>query len=138
MDKEALIQDVVESLARCQRPSIKAGWKKLGLSHAQLGMLYMLFYHKESSPKDLSEFLGVSKSAVTQLLDPLVDKGLVRRQNDPKDRRIVRLSLTPKGSQTLKKLSHYKYAGLRAALETLNGKELTELKRICKKMAAGI
>src|SRR5665213_814565 len=108
MDREKQIQAVVENLAKCQRPALGAGWKKLGLSHAQMGMLYLLFYHQEASVKQAADFLGITKSAVSQLADPLVAKEYVSRRNDPKDRRIVRLSLTADGSQVLRKLAKYK------------------------------
>lgn len=135
MKREDLIQQIVESLARCQRPAGPTAWKTLGLSHAQMGMLFMLRYHRQPSSKQIAEFLGVSKSAVSQLLDPLVDKGLVKRQNDPKDRRIIRLSLTPKGLQTLKKLHRLKFAGVRSALYSLGAKELNQLADLHSKVA---
>ena len=135
MKREDLIQEIVESLARCQRLAAPSAWKTLGLSHAQIGMLFMLFHHSEASVKQISEYLGVTKSAVTQLLDPLVDKKLVSRNNDPKDRRFVRLSLTADGLLLLKKLHKLKFAGLRTAIDSLNGKELTQLAALHRKMA---
>jgi DNA-binding MarR family transcriptional regulator len=135
MKREDLIQQIVEDLARCQRPASAGVWKVLGLSHAQLGMLFMLRYHRQASPKQIADFLGVSKSAVSQLLDPLVDKGLVNRQNDPKDRRIIRLSLTPKGLQMLKKMHRLKFAGVRSALNSLDTKELNQLAGLQSKVA---
>jgi len=137
MEKEQLIQSVIENLAKCQRPAIKDGWKALGLSHAQAGMLYLLHYHSQVSVKEAAEFLGISKSAATQLLDPLADKGLVRRHNDPSDRRVIRLSLTAKGTQALKKMAKHKYAGLRSAMEKLSSQELEQFNRLCRKMAGG-
>ena len=134
MEREALIQDVIESLAKCQRPAMQAGWKQLGLSHAQASMLYMLLYHKRTTVKQLSEYLGITKSAVTQLMDPLIEKGLVDRQLDPKDRRIAHLSLAPEGRQVLKKLSKAKFAGLRSALGSLDDKDLTQMHELFQKI----
>lgn len=137
MDKEELIQAIIENMAKCQRPAIKSGWKELGLSHAQTGMLYLLYYHDQSSVNEAADFLGISKSAATQLLGPLADKGLVVRQNDKNDRRIVRLGLTAKGRQALKKLAKHKYAGLRSAMEELSGEELRQLSALYQRMTAG-
>jgi DNA-binding MarR family transcriptional regulator len=138
MDRESQIQSIVEVLAKCQRPALSAGWKDLGLSHAQMGMLYLLFYHQAASVKQAAEFLGITKSAVTQLADPLVAKGLIRRQNDVKDRRIVRLSLTAEGLQVLKKLAKHKFAGLRSAIDSLDDKDLRQLHLLYQKMAQNI
>jgi DNA-binding MarR family transcriptional regulator len=138
MDREEQIQSIVESLAKCQRPALSAGWKELGLSHAQMGMLYLLFYHDNASVKQAADFLGISKSAVTQLADPLVDKGLVIRANDLGDRRIVRLGLTAAGSSVLKKLSKYKFAGIRSAINGLSDAEVKQLYGLYQKMSKNI
>jgi DNA-binding MarR family transcriptional regulator len=134
MAREDLIQEIVESLARVQRLSKPAVWSALGLSSAQAGMLFMLFHHKKSSVKQVSEYLGISKSAVSQLLDPLVDKKLVSRQADAKDRRIMRLDLTAEGGKTLKHLHKLRYAGLRSALDALSEKDLKEMAQLTNKM----
>ncbi len=138
MKREDLIQEVVESLARCQRLQGPTAWKALGVSHAQVGMLFMLFHHREANVKQISEYLGITKSAVTQLLDPLVDKKLVNRQDDPKDRRFVRLSLTNDGLRLLKKLNKLKFAGVRSAIDSLNTKELSQLADLHRKMVVGM
>jgi len=136
MSREDLIQEVVASLAKCQRPANFSGWHKIGLSHAQLGMLYMLSYHKKLQIKQAADFLGISKSAASQQMDPLADKGLVNRQSDPKDRRIAYFSLSDKGRQVVKKLQKFKYAGLRSRLAALNDKELEQLAKLYRKMAS--
>jgi len=51
----------------------------------------------EISPADLGGLLGVSKQAVSQLLDSLVLRGYVRRSTDAFDRRRSRLALTERG-----------------------------------------
>jgi DNA-binding MarR family transcriptional regulator len=50
------------------------------------------------SPADLGRRLGVSKQAVSQLLDVLVLRDYVRRSIDRVDRRRMRLSLTDRGT----------------------------------------
>lgn len=52
----------------------------------------------------LKEHLSCTKSNLTGIVDGLVKKGLVSRKVDPKIRRIVRVRLTEKGRETLKKL----------------------------------
>jgi DNA-binding MarR family transcriptional regulator len=112
--------------------------EKSGLSHAQLSMLFMLFYHPSASAKEITGWLGISKSAISQIIDPLADKKLVSRDNDPKDRRIIRLNLTAKGRSTIGKYIKLKSAGLRSALENLTMNELSQLYTLHQKMAANI
>ena len=103
-----------------------------------MGMLYLLFYHQAASVKDTADYLGITKSAVSQLADPLVAKDLVSRKNDPKDRRIVRLSLTAGGSQVLKKLAKHKFAGIRSAIDSLSDEDVRQLYRLHQKMIKNI
>jgi DNA-binding MarR family transcriptional regulator len=135
MTREERIQSIIENLAKFQRPALGAAWKYLGLSHAQIGMLYLLCYHDQASVKETADYLGVTKSAVTQLADPLVSKGYVSRQNDQEDRRIVRLSLTAEGRQELKLLSNHKFDSIRSDIDRLSDKDLEQLYKLHQKMA---
>lgn len=135
MSKEDLIQEIVENMARCQRPASFSTWQKTGLSHAQTGLLFMLSYHQRLQVKQIALFLGVSKSAVSQLAEPLLAKKLIERETDSADRRIVFLSLSHKGKQTLKKLAQHKYAGFRSRLEKLPARDLEQLAQISRQLS---
>src|SRR5579864_8107633 len=47
--------------------------------------------------RELAALLGVGASAITPLVDRLVEHGFVERHEDPHDRRIARLTATPTG-----------------------------------------
>jgi DNA-binding MarR family transcriptional regulator len=139
MDREDLIQGIIENLARCQKvPANLSAWQKIGLSHAQVGMLFMILHHSDANVKQISEYLGITKSAVTQLMEPLVNKGYVSRQNDARDRRIVRLNLTASGKKTLKEIGKAKFAGMRSALANLSDKDLEQLAKLHQKASGNI
>jgi len=135
MSREDHIQSIVLTLAKLQRPAHNRGWKHTGLSHAQVGMLFMLAYYRQNSVNETADFLGVSKSAVSQLIDPLETKRLVARVTDPKDRRIVRLNLTAKGGMLVKELAKHKLDGIRTAANKLTESELDQLYKLVLKMA---
>ena len=50
---------------------------------------------------ELAERLGVSKQAVTQLVDELESFGVVEREHDPDDARARRVVFTPRGRQAM-------------------------------------
>ena len=50
---------------------------------------------------ELARGMGVTRPAATGLVDRLIAQGLVRRQQDADDRRVVRVGLTPKGRKVL-------------------------------------
>jgi DNA-binding MarR family transcriptional regulator len=134
MKREDQIQSVIESIGRLQRLAIPPDWHKVGLSRAQVGMLYMLHYHHGASMKKIADYLDVTKSAVTQLVEPLIEKGLVIRQADPKDRRVAVLSLSTKGHKAVRDINQKKMLGIRSALDSLSDKDLGTMATLHAKM----
>ena len=71
--------------------------KHSGLSMSQLSVLLRLHYHHACGVSEIGEHLGVTNPAASQLIDRLVNLGLLERNEDPSDRRIKNISLTPRG-----------------------------------------
>ena len=59
----------------------------------------------KATVSELSEFLQERHHSVVGLIDRAATSGLVRRETDPTDRRVVLVSLTPRGRSILKRLS---------------------------------
>lgn len=55
------------------------------------------------TPAALTAYLGLTKGTVSQTLNTLEARGLVKKQVDPKDRRGRRLTLTAKGRNLLRR-----------------------------------
>ncbi|MBT2640100.1 MarR family transcriptional regulator [Bacillus sp. ISL-39] len=52
---------------------------------------------------ELAEVFDVKKSAITAIITRLWEKGLIQRERDENDRRLVYLSLTDKGNELFRK-----------------------------------
>ena len=76
------------------------------------------------SSRELAALLGVGASAVTPLVDRLVEHGFVVRHEDERDRRVARLHATETGSAMLEQLLAGKGDILRQALNTLTPEQL--------------
>jgi DNA-binding MarR family transcriptional regulator len=76
-------------------------WSDEGLTIAQLRLLWTLRDEDGQPVGALAEHLGVNPSTITGHVDRLVKQGLVRREEDPGDRRIVRNYLTDDGQATV-------------------------------------
>jgi DNA-binding MarR family transcriptional regulator len=81
-------------------------WK---LSPSQFNILNLLHAQPEGcSQSELSRDLIMHRSNVTGLIDRLEKRGLVRRLNEPEDRRIYRVVLTAPGRKLVAQiLPHY-------------------------------
>src|SRR5947207_14373772 len=63
----------------------------------QLATLLLLDEEGELAIKQVSEILGRSVSATSRLLDQLVERGMVSRREDERDRRSKRIAITETG-----------------------------------------
>jgi DNA-binding MarR family transcriptional regulator len=94
---------VVAALTRALQP--------LDLKIAQLDMLMNLYRHPGMSQHDLARKLLVGRSNITMLLPQMEQRGFLTRENDAKDKRVMRLTLTADGEALLMEALHV-YSGL--------------------------
>jgi DNA-binding MarR family transcriptional regulator len=62
-----------------------------------------LHYRKDCGVSDIGERFDITNAAASQLVDKLVQSGLIQREEDPNDRRAKLLNLTEKGRQFIQK-----------------------------------
>jgi DNA-binding MarR family transcriptional regulator len=75
--------------------------KVSGLSMPQFGILMHLYSRSNCGISDIGERMDISAPAASQMVDRLVQHGLVERTEDPHDRRAKMLTLTPKGRELI-------------------------------------
>lgn len=75
--------------------------RESGLSMSQIGALFRIFHKGNTAVSHIGEELGVTSAAASQMLERLVQQGLILRSEDPSDRRMKQLVLTDKGRQVL-------------------------------------
>jgi len=74
------------------------------LSFIQLNSLMYIHRSGCSNIQNLADHIGVTKAAVSQMIDRLVDSGLVSRNEDPIDRRSKLICLSKAGEELLQKV----------------------------------
>lgn len=89
--EKAVVRELTRSLA------------PLDLKIAQLDVLMNLYRHPGMSQHDLARRLLVGRSNITMLLPQLEKQGVLRREGDSKDKRVMRLFLTEDGEALLMK-----------------------------------
>ena len=78
-----------------------ASLRKAGLNIPQFNALSIINEKQEVTMSVLSRGLGVTMGAGTNLMDRVVDAGLVERRRSGTDRRVVKVALTAKGKESL-------------------------------------
>jgi DNA-binding MarR family transcriptional regulator len=77
--------------------------KTSGFSMPQFFLLMQVHRRAHCGISDLSEHLEITNAATSQLVDKLVQAGLLERAEDPHDRRAKQVSLTPAGEEMVEK-----------------------------------
>jgi DNA-binding MarR family transcriptional regulator len=73
-------------------------WAELGLTTAQLRVLFLMRESPGVTAGELASRLSVTPPTISGIVDRLVKLGLVRREDDESDRRLVRNHLTDPGA----------------------------------------
>jgi DNA-binding MarR family transcriptional regulator len=85
--------DFIAALRESRQPRRDIG----GLSLAQCRVLAPLLEHPSLRVGELAERAGIQGPTATRILDGMARSALVKRQHSKRDRREVRISLTPEG-----------------------------------------
>ena len=90
---------LLRAARRAYGNAVRAAFVDAGFDDVPRNGAYVLArVHEDSSPvADLSRGLGISKQAVSQLIDAMVIRGYLERTADADDRRRMLLTLTPRG-----------------------------------------
>lgn len=94
-----------------------------GLSMSQIGAMFHIHREGCSGVSELGDDLGVTSAAASQMLERLVQQGLVTRSEDPADRRLKKLVLTEKGIQVIQEGMQARQGWLDDLAKTLSDSE---------------
>ncbi|KMM63641.1 hypothetical protein ACH95_00455 [Bacillus glycinifermentans] len=95
-----------------------------GLTGQQCFILKQIADEERMTSSLLAERMEVKPSAITVIIDRLVQNEFVERLNDPRDRRVTILKLTEKGAAALEKASRQFRDALTRLLEVLDEAEI--------------
>jgi len=110
-----------------------------GLTTTQFGVLEAILHKGPLSQRDLSQKVLTSPGNMTDLIDKLEARGLVRRLRQKADRRAVRVELTAEGHALIEPLFSAHAGDIDTAMAGLDEPELRQLGELLRKLglAAG-
>ena len=119
----------------------EATFNRFGLGRGEVGLLGALRISGQpyrSSPTRLAKGLMLSSAGVTSRIDRLERRGLVRRLDDPNDRRGVVIELTDAGLEIVDAAVAANSISERQLLDRLDPAEITALEEILRKLLGGL
>jgi len=112
--------------------------EKVDIPPAQMSTIMVLADQRQRTVGELSTEMRVSAPTVTGIIDRLQRSGLVKRQRDIKDRRVVHIALTTKGKKAIKHLQQAFMQRWGVIASVLSAKDQEAYVRLLKKIVKGL
>ncbi len=103
--------------------------RKAGLSPARLSLLSVLVFGGEATLGALAEVEQVTPPTMSRLVSALESEGLVLRQGDPRDGRVVRVRASLRGREVLERARERRLTHLEGVLGHLTPDQLSRVAR---------
>ncbi len=105
-----------------------------GLTFSQYGVLDILFHLGPLPLGQIAEKILKSEGNMTTVVDNLERRGLVRRERNERDRRVVTVSLTEAGQHTIEEILPRHIQAIVKEMSILTPDEQETLSRLCRKV----
>ncbi len=134
-------RDAVEAVLTASRALVAVAARSLAsladeVTLAQYRSLVVLASRGPQGLAPLAESLSVSPSTATRMCDRLVRKGLITRQVDEEDRRLVRLQLSASGRRLVEAVTRRRRAEIASVLAALSAEEQRAIAESLNRLAA--
>ena len=105
-----------------------------GLTVTQLGVMEAILHKGPLSHRELGRKVLTSAANMTDVVDKLAARGLVRRERCPQDRRLVKVELTDAGRQLIEDLFPDHARDIAHAMSGLSTAEIDQLAVLLKRL----
>lgn len=129
------ILETMFKLVRDFKGSMTDSFKRSHLTMLQSESLMCIKKHKQAHMGDIANHFATTMPTATALIDKLIGTKYVARENDAKDRRIVRITLTKSGEKLLSEATKQKAGKMNKLLSYLPKQDKRELLRILNILA---
>lgn len=109
-----------------------------GLTVSQFGVIEALYHLGPLSQRQLADKILRSSGNLTMVIDNLERDGLVRRERNPQDRRVMNVFLTPEGEALVTRVLPDHVRGIRDVFAGLSPQELGQLAALTRKLGRGL
>lgn len=139
LTKDEAVAETMESLRRILKSLQDYSQSVLshfGVTSPQLWVLKTLAQDGDLTLGDLSKRMSVHPSTITRVVDRLEKKGYVIRIRNQRDRRLVKVQLTPKGVELAKRAPNPMQGKMIYGLRRLKKEELYSIYKAMARLVA--
>ncbi|MGC8613934.1 MAG: MarR family winged helix-turn-helix transcriptional regulator [Conexivisphaera sp.] len=133
-DPVASLMDALLMASRRLRAWMREG---SGVTVPQFRVLSFLHTRDSSSLSELASHLGVTPPSASRLVESMASHGLLKVEEDPRDRRRLLLRLTDAGRGALSSARAYALSALSARLSGISREEVLAASAVLRTLAGG-
>ena len=140
-DRRKLIEKIIENIHAIKHKmtaEIHFFFVDIQITHSQWLVLHLVKRNGTISIKDLANLLDITSSAVTQIVEGLVNKGLLLRKRNPDDRRTLKIELSKKFKNQFDSIKNKSFKTLSLLFDALDDDELLKYCELNDKIASKI
>lgn len=137
MDRQKHIEAIFHNfhvIKRAFSHSSQFSHQRFGVTLTQASVMMLLMHDGRKTMGEIAEALGVSKGAATQLLDGLIEKGFVERNQDGEDKRIFYVSVSRRGRMHFRRIRDRGGKRITELFDLMNDDELEQIEAITARL----
>ncbi|MCZ7664204.1 MAG: MarR family transcriptional regulator [Thermoleophilia bacterium] len=138
-EKDRVVREVLKllpELGKAISRSMPARARHEGVSAAQVKALVHLSEYGPQTMGELAEGLRITTPSATGLINPLVEMGLVERERDTEDRRVVQVQLTKPARKLADEILAKRRAEVEGALADMDAEARAHFLEGLRRLAA--
>jgi DNA-binding MarR family transcriptional regulator len=124
LDWNDIMERILISYNAISKSINPANLYKIELTSSQIKVLATFTERESYSMSELSQMLSVTLPTMTAMIDRLIQSGLVKRERDERDRRVVLVRLTGDGKKVISNLMEIRKQEIEKVLRTLEQEEV--------------
>lgn len=101
-------------------------------------ILYSLWNNKELTIKEIGKITGLAKTSLTSMLDRMEEKGLIRRKDNSKDKRSIKIMLTDKAKELEKDYNDISNKMSNIFYKNFSDKEIDEIEKYLERIISNL
>lgn len=126
--------DRFTALARCVRAIAAQAYAKIEVGSAQAKFLRHIGRHSRISQADLARATDTAPTLTGRALEPLIERGWVRRKRSEEDKRQYLLELTAAGQRTRQRVEEARDEVIARVAAVLDERDMEDFERIARKI----
>ena len=136
--KEYKIARILNYIVNRNRNNITNDLKHESLTHAEARIILILSHQGCLTQDELAQIMYIDKSAVTRILQKMMDKEFVSKRREKKDRRFQYIELTEKGTQMKERVMRVFDEHNNQMMHGISEEEEIELRTVLEKIGQNI